>query len=149
MTTYSDSSERRFYRDADRAILGGVCAGLAEHFGLNLKVTRFLAFIVFLMAMPFSIVAYLAAVCLIPARSRRGHETIETGCCWRRRRSRRSRRSRKPPGPEAPTDEPAPRPRPTLQEVRERYKTLDKRLVELEKKVTSPRFQLEQEFRKL
>ena len=39
--------------------------------------------------------------------------------------------------------------RPTVQDVRDRYKTLDKRLAELEKQVTSPRFQLEQEFRKL
>jgi len=38
---------------------------------------------------------------------------------------------------------------PSLKDVKERYKRLDQRLAELEKQVTSPRFQLEQEFRKL
>ena len=153
MTTYSDTSERRLYRDADRAMLGGVCAGLAEYFGLNLKVTRFLAFIAFLVAMPFSIFAYLAAVCLIPAASRRGGaETVSYGCCFgsrsrrRRRRESRQRRRREDEGLDAYEARP---PKPSLTEVRERYKGLDKRLAELERKVTSPRFQLEQEFRKL
>jgi len=153
MNMYSETSERRLYRDADRAVLGGVCAGLASYFGLNLKVTRILAFIAFLTAMPFAVIAYLVAVCLIPAASHRGSEVlVETRCCWGMRRSRRrSRRSRKmrdaddPPRPDTPVS-PA---RPTVAQVRERYKDLDKRLAELEKKVTSPRFQLEQEFRKL
>jgi len=36
-----------------------------------------------------------------------------------------------------------------VKDVRQKYESLDKRLAELEKQVTSPRFQLEQEFRKL
>ena len=152
MNTYTDTTERRLYRDADRAILGGVCAGLADYFGLNLKVTRFLAVIAFLAAAPFAIIAYLAAVCLIPAASYRGREVrVESRCCWRRsrRRSRRSRRMRDRIDREFEALREAERTRPTLKDVRERYKTLDKRLAELEKKVTSPKFQLEQEFRKL
>jgi len=160
MNTYSETRERRLYRDADRAVLGGVCAGLADYFGLNLKVTRILAFIAFLTAMPFAIIAYLAAVCLIPAASYRGRDVvIESRCCWgvgrSRRRSRRSRRMRDREhrehsnSREFAAEAPAAPVRPTIKEVRERYKTLDKRLAELEKKVTSPRFQLEQEFRKL
>ena len=151
MSTFSETTERRLYRDADRAVLGGVCAGLAGYFGLNLKVTRFLAFIAFLMAMPFAVVGYLAAVCLIPAESRRDYETVvETRCCWGMRRARRSAREwksrerepRKRAEPAAPSG-------PSIKDVRERYQNLDKRLAELEKQVTSPRFQLEQEFRKL
>lgn len=144
MTTYSETTGRRLYRDADRAVLGGVCAGLAGYFGLNLKVTRLLAFITFLMAMPMAVLGYLAAVFLIPAESRRDNETvIETRCCWGLRRSRRSPHSRK-------DNEPAAAPSaPSVSDIRERYKTMDKRLAELEKQVTSPRFQLEQEFRKL
>lgn len=142
MNTYSESTSRRLYRDADRAMLGGVCAGLAGYFGLNLKVTRFLAFIAFLMAMPFAVIAYLAAVCLIPAASSRGEKTvIESRCCWGARRSRRRQR-RQPPA------EPMP-PRNPVSEIREKSRSLDRRVAELEKKVTSRRFQLEQEFRKL
>ncbi len=150
MTSYSETSARRLYRDADRAVLGGVCAGLAGYFGLNLKVTRFLAFIAFLMAMPFAIVAYLAAVCLIPAASQRGREVVtETRCCWGMRTSRRSRRSRKAREAKVTRERAAAPAGPSVKDVRERYRSLDKRLAELEKQVTSPRFQLEQEFRKL
>lgn len=155
MSTYSGTSERGFYRDADRAMLGGVCAGLAGHFGLNLRVTRFLAFIAFLMAMPFAVVAYLFAVFLIPSESGRRPEYEEARyCCWstrtersRRKRSRsRRRRNEEQEYQEATAATPS---GPSLHDVKERYKTLDQRLAELEKQVTSPRFQLEQEFRKL
>lgn len=61
--------DRQFYRDRDRAMLGGVCAGVADYFGFNLRVTRFLAFVAFLMAMPMAIVAYIAIVLLVPAAS--------------------------------------------------------------------------------
>ncbi len=152
MNTYTDTTEGRLYRDADRALLGGVCAGLAGHFGLNLKVTRFLAFIAFLAAMPFAIIGYLAAVWLIPAASYRGREVrVESRRCWggSRRRSHRSRRARERVEREFEAVREQARPRPSIHDVRERYKSLDKRLAELEKKVTSPRFQLEQEFRKL
>lgn len=150
MTVYSEMSERRLYRDADRAVLGGVCAGLAGYFGLNLKVTRFLAFIAFLMAMPFAVVAYLAAVCLIPAVSRRDRgDVIETRCCWGIRRRRQSRRSHKMREPDVAMEQNAAPAGPSVKDIRERYRSLDKRLAELEKQVTSPRFQLEQEFRKL
>lgn len=149
MSSYSETSARRLYRDADRAVLGGVCAGLAGYFGLNLKVTRFLAIIAFLMAMPFAVVGYLAAVCLIPAVSHRGPGVVRDGCCWGMSRSRRSRRSsqvREANDTRERTARPA---GPSIKDVRERYQSLDKRLAELERKVTSPRFQLEQEFRKL
>jgi phage shock protein C len=150
VNTYSETSRRRLYRDADRAVLGGVCAGLAEHFGLNLKVTRLLAVIAFFMAMPMAVIAYLAAVCLIPAESRRDYETVvETRCCWGLRRARRPGKSRKTQEPRATRESTAAPAGPTAKDVRERYKTLDKRLAELEKQVTSPRYQLEQEFRKL
>ena len=146
MTVYSETPARRLYRDADRAMLGGVCAGLAGYFGLNLKVTRLLAFIAFLMAMPFAVVAYLAAVCLIPAASQRGSAVVRETRCWGMRTSRRSRKAREPHVTREQTGAPA---GPSVRDVRERYQSLDKRLAELEKQVTSPRFQLEQEFRKL
>jgi len=149
MTTYSETAGRRLYRDADRAVLGGVCAGLAGYFGLNLKVTRFLAFIAFLMAMPMAVLVYLAAVFLMPAESRRDDVVVERHCCWSIRRASRSDRARsrresrvKEPPNVAPMG-------PSATDVRKRYRSLDKRLAELERKVTSPRFQLEQEFRKL
>lgn len=128
MSDYATTTlERRFYRNADKAMLGGVCAGLADYFGFNLKVTRLLAFIAFLMAMPFSVLAYLAAVLLIPARSTKGALRGDPAFRQALRAS----------------------PAQAASDVRRRFQALDRRLARLEKYVTSSRYQLDREFRQL
>jgi phage shock protein C len=146
MTTINADSQRRLYRDADRAVLGGVCAGLAGYLGFNLKVTRFLMFIAFLTAMPITVIGYLAAVFLIPSASSLNYdvETEETFC--RRRNSRKSRKSRKA----REEREFAEASRPSVAaDIDHRCRSIDERLVRLEKLVTSRRFQLEQELSRL
>ena len=132
MTSYAGTTERRLYRDADRAVLGGVCAGLARYLGFNLKVTRFLAFIAFLCAMPFAIVGYLAAVFLIPSSSSREYDAVVDD--ERRKEALR---------------EEIRRAKPTVDEVRRRYESMDERLARIEKYVTSSRYELDEKIRRL
>ncbi|MCH7829442.1 MAG: PspC domain-containing protein [Proteobacteria bacterium] len=120
MNTVRAPSDRRFYRDADRAVFGGVCAGLAGYFGLQLKVIRILAIVAFFMVMPVAVIAYLAAVFLIPAVSRRELKEFDV-----------------------------PRPTATAEEIRRRCREIDARLATLERHVTSSRFQLDQELSRL
>ena len=127
MSNYATTAERGFYRNADRAILGGVCAGLADYFGFNLRVTRFLALIAFFVAMPMTVLAYLAAVFLIPARTTR-HERPRDPEFQRKVRSS---------------------PMQTAADVRRRFQSLDRRLARMEKYVTSSRYELDREFRNL
>jgi len=61
MTSHASVPERRFYRNADKAMLGGVCAGIADYFGFNLCVTRLLVVIAFF-TMPLTLIGYLALV---------------------------------------------------------------------------------------
>lgn len=119
---------RRFYRDRDRAMIGGVCAGLADYFGFNLRVTRILAVISLLMAMPATLLAYFGIVLLVPASPKRAPRPDYDA------EFRKAVRSD---------------PRHTMAEVGRRYKKMDARLARLERYVTSPRFDLDQEFRKL
>jgi len=132
MSTFAGTSGRRLYRDADRAVLGGVCAGLATYLGFNLKVTRLLCVIAFLCVFPVALIAYLAAVFLIPASSSRIYD--ETMHETRRKEALR---------------EEILRARPTAEEIRERYRGLDERLAKIEKYVTSSRYRLDEEFRRL
>lgn len=132
MSTCSRTSGRRFYRDSDRAVLGGVCAGLANHLGFNLKVTRLLCLIAFLCAFPLALFAYLAVVLLVPASSSR----IYDEAFYEERRKDALR-------------EEILRARPTASEIRERYRGLDERLARIEKYVTSSRYELDEEFRRL
>jgi len=153
MSTTEAYADRRFYRSADRAVLGGVCAGMAEYFGFNLRVLRFLAVIAFIFAMPFSVVAYLAAVFLIPARPTAGgrYERGRNGSYERkeqqhrrkcdRRERRRARKQARRQDESGPSE--------AAMKVREECKALDKRIVELEKIITSSRYQLDREIRNL
>lgn len=128
MNDYDALHRRRFYRSRDRAVIAGVCAGLADYFGFNLKVTRILAVIALFMAMPVTLLAYFGTVFLVPPAppTSPGREFDPE--------FRRALRSS---------------PRQTLGDVRRRFRALDGRLARLERYVTSSRFDLDQEFRKL
>ncbi len=128
MSGYASIPRRSFYRNRDKAMLGGVCAGLADYFGFNLRVTRILAFIGFLMAMPLTLLIYFGTVLLIPAESA---NYANSGYDPEFRRAVRS----------APAE--------TVGDVRRRFQSLDSRLAKLERYVTSSRFNLDQEFKKL
>ena len=127
MTAYVAENARGFYRNSDKAKLGGVCAGIAEYFGFNLCVTRLLVVIAFFVAMPMTIIAYLAAVLLIPARSARHDGPADPGF-------RRAVRSS---------------PAKTADDIRRRFQSLDRRLARMEKYITSSRYELDREFRNL
>jgi phage shock protein C len=147
MITMNAETHGRFYRDADRAVLGGVCAGLAGYLGFNLKMTRFLTFIAFLMAMPIAIIGYLAIVFLVPSASSRTYDGAREKRFGRSCRSRRSeaRRSKSRKAKETVEDR-----LPSAADViNRRCRSLDERLVRLEKHVTSRRFQLDQELSRL
>jgi phage shock protein C len=143
MTATATTNCRRFTRDADRAMLGGVFAGLARHFGFNLCVTRFLAVIAFFAAFPFMVFAYIAAVLLVPAESWRDEYVVERVIrCRRARRPRRARRRERREAEQAEREEAA-------DEIRQRARSLEERLARIEKTVTSRRYQLDEEFRNL
>ncbi len=128
MNNYGSISRRKFYRSRDRAVLGGVCAGMADYFGFNLKMTRVLAVVSLCMAMPVTLIAYFGTVFLVPVA---------------------------PDGGRQPNYDPEFRkavrssPRQTLSDVRRRFQSLDSRMARLERYVTSSRFNLDQEFKKL
>jgi phage shock protein C len=139
MTAYATMSHRRFARDADRACLGGVCAGFANYFGVNLRVTRILVVIAFFVAMPITVLVYVAIVLLVPAESRTHATRADRE--FRRKKRRMSRRERKLAAEEA-TERAA-------EVVNQRCQSLDKRLARIEKYVTSSRYNLDREIRNL
>jgi len=141
MTVEATTIDRRFTRDADRAMIGGVCSGLARHFGFNLFATRVLGVIAFFAAFPFVMIAYIAAVLLFPAESRYDDIVVERVVRRCRPRRRKSRRERRDAAQEAR--------RQAADAVAERAKSLEERLARIERHITSRRYQLDEEFRNL
>lgn len=122
-------SGRKFYRVKDRAWFAGVCSGVAHYFGFNLKVTRILTVIGAMFLGPVALLVYIGVMFLVPSR-------------------------RLPPEYLDPVDAEfltAMRARPvtTIGDVRRRYQNIESRLARLERHVTSPRYNLEQEINRL
>ncbi len=128
MKEADSSSPRRFYRNKDRGMLFGVCAGIADYFDWRLCAIRWILVIATLI-WPILLVVYLAIGLLAPARPRE-MTTVppEEEQFWKSMRR-------------SPTD--------TFSDVRHAFRRLEQRTQKLERYVTSPRFKLEQEFNEL
>lgn len=131
MTEYrSDNRDtpnrNRLYRDKDRAILGGVCAGLADWTGVNRGALRI---IVVLMAFPFTFVmvaGYIALWLLLPKRPRNLYRDEADREFWEE-----ARRS----------------PRDTASQLNRRFRNLDGRLQRMEAWITSSEYRIDRELR--
>jgi len=116
----------RLYRDTRRGMIFGVCAGLAEYFAFDLKVTRVLTVVGALFAPPVVCISYLVLGLMLPRRSDADSAAVD------------------PVQRQVRSD-----PHDMLSSVRYRFRDLDSRLQRLEKYVTSSRFDLDSEFRRL
>ena len=128
MSRQQTGDERRFVRSSDDAMLGGVCAGLANYFGFNRKATRVLAVVGFFINPLFAVGGYLAIVMLVPAQATASRSANRDPAFQKTVRS-------------APAN--------AMGDLRRRFQSLDRRLARLERYVTSSRYQLDREFREL
>ena len=63
-------SQKRIYRDLDSGIISGVCAGVARYFDIDAVWVRAAAVAGLFIATPITLVAYIAAVILLPRLGR-------------------------------------------------------------------------------
>ncbi len=119
-------NRNRLYRDKDRAILAGVCAGLADWTGLNRVALRV---IVVLLAVPFTavmVIGYLVMWILIPKRPRNLYRDEREEAFWREVRR-------------APRD--------GVGQLNHRFRDLDQRLQRMEAWLTSSEYRIDRELR--
>lgn len=121
-------SPRRFYRDRENAVFLGVCSGIADYFGFKLWATRVLAILSLFLFMPAALLIYFGLGLLTPKKPLALYRDEREEEFWRGVRVS---------------------PRATFSETRHKFRELDVRLQRLERYVTSPRFNLDQEFRDL
>jgi phage shock protein C len=118
----------KLYRNPRRGMIFGVCAGIAEYFGFDVTVTRVVVGVGAFFAFPLICSAYVVLGFLLPCKRYTGTERDTVDPVQRQVRS-------------SPHD--------TLASVRYRFRDLDSRLQRLEKYVTSSRYKLDREFRRL
>jgi phage shock protein C len=127
MANEQKDSPTRLYRDSDRAMLFGVCAGVADYFGFRRATVRWLT-VIFALFMPMTILVYIALALLLPRKPGALYKDPQEEVFWRSVRV-----------------EPAT----TFARVRHRFRELDARVQRVERYVTSPRFKLDRDFRDL
>ncbi|MCG8510828.1 MAG: envelope stress response membrane protein PspC [Rhodospirillales bacterium] len=117
-------SPNRLYRNMDNAMLRGVCAGIADFFGIDVMIVRLAAVVcLFAFTLP-SIIAYFVLANIVPARPEGLFKEPAEEAFWTRVRV-------EPTG--------------TFSSLRHRFRELDKRLQDLETCVTSREFKLDRE----
>jgi len=57
---------RRLVRRTDDKMIGGVCAGLADHLGLDVTLVRLLTVVVTVLGFGSVVIAYLVALVIVP-----------------------------------------------------------------------------------
>ena len=123
---YKHKNPHRLFRDKENAVLAGVCAGIAEYFGLNRKGVRLVTFL-FMLFPPFFafvVVSYIILAIVIPVKPTDLYESSEQAEYWRRVRN-------------APSD--------VFGALRHRFRELNHRLEKMEAFVTSREFEIDQE----
>lgn len=125
---FSPGLRNKLYRNPRRGVIFGVCAGMAEYFGFDINVTRIVVAVGALFAMPMVCGAYVVLAFLLPTKEYTGTARDYGDPVEQQVRA-------------SPHD--------TLASVRYRFGDLDTRLQQLEKYVTSSRYKLDREFRKL
>jgi phage shock protein C len=82
---YERKNPHRLYRDRENAMLAGVCAGVAEYFGLNRKGVRLITVLLMLFPPFFAFVAvtYIVLAIVLPAKPAGLYESQEQAEFWR------------------------------------------------------------------
>lgn len=124
-------SPNRLYRNSEKGVVFGVCAGIADYFGFDITIVRVLMVLgTLFFGGPLVPVTYLILALVLPKDPRPTRHESADGDDDLQRKVRAE-------------------PHSTLTSVRHRYRELEGRLQRLEKYVTSERFKLDQEFERL
>lgn len=149
------SKQKSLYRDTEHAKIAGVCAGIANYFGLEIWLVRILVVTgFFLLAGPFVFVAYIAAWFILDKQPPQhdtdavvGQVDIE-GKGWRNTVESEGRASNKVEVKTKVWQAGEP-PRQALHDIVSRFDAAERRLRKMETYVTSREFQLNREISRL
>ena len=121
---YERKNPHRLYRDKEHAILAGVCAGLANYFGLCRKGLRVVVAICTFFFFPFIVPAYIILALILPAKPQDLYKDESQEKFWRGVSM-------------APSE--------VFSNLNHRFRELDLRLQKMEAYVTSREFEMDRE----
>jgi phage shock protein C len=128
MAWTNSSTRYRLWRDTDRRILAGVCAGIADYIGVEPIVVRIVAFVGLIFFLIPTIAAYAILSVVLRPKPPALYESRDEEAFWRGVNT-------------APAD--------TFQSLQHKFRDLEDRLRQMESQVTSNDFELHRKFRDL
>ncbi|GGW73966.1 envelope stress response membrane protein PspC [Alteromonas halophila] len=148
--------QRSLYRDSEHARIAGVCAGIANYFGLETWLVRILVVTgFFLLAGPFMIVAYVAAWFILDKQPPDYDTSVASapidlsGKGWRNAPSESGSRSASKVEVKTKVWQAGEPPKQALHDISSRFDAAETRLRKMETYVTSKEFQLNREISRL
>jgi phage shock protein C len=128
MVWTNHSNRFRLWRNPDRGIIAGVCAGIADYVGVEPIVMRVIAVIGLIFFLPPTLVAYVILAVVLPPKPPALYASRDEEAFWRGVNT-------------APAD--------TLQSLNRKFRDLEDRLRHMETQVASGDFELHRKFRDL
>ena len=128
MKTYNSVNPHKLYRNQVDGIIGGVCAGLADYFGISRGFVRFLTFIGLLINAPLIIAGYVILIFILDKKPARIYASFNEEQFWR--------------GVSFS-------PKSTFSGLRHKFRTMDERLRKMEDYVTSREYELKNKYKNI
>ncbi len=148
--------DKALFRDAENGKIAGVCAGVAEYFGIETWLVRILTVTgFFLLAGPFMLVAYVACWFILDKKPTNGQATTAGTFNPSLRRSSTGKgwvnetEQEKPIEVKAHVWQAGEPPKQAFHDIQMRFRTAEERLRKVETYVTSKEFQLNRELSRL
>jgi phage shock protein C len=127
--TWTNSTQRfRLWRDRERGIVAGVCAGIADYIGIEPIVVRIVTVLGLIFFFPPTVIGYLILALALPPKPPSLYGSREEEVFWRSVNT-------------APAD--------TFQSLKHKFRDLEDRLAHMEAQVASGDFELHRKFRDL
>lgn len=128
---YDYAGPRKLRRNKIDGVFGGVCAGFGDYLGLDAVIVRII-FVISVIFLGFPLLAYFVLWIFIPSDKRAPY----------RREYREARKERK-------LNPDAPRRTSSFRDVKSKFRSLETRMQDLEKSITSKEWRLRRDFRDL
>lgn len=129
---------KKLRRNKIDGVFGGVCAGLGDYVGIDAIIIRII-FILLVIFTAFPLIVYFILWICIPADNRAPYV----------RQSRESRKARKRRRRQEALEDEMPLSTVNFRDVKSKYRSLETRLQDLERSITSKEWQLRRQFRDL
>lgn len=126
--TNSGGNPYRLYRDTERGIVAGVCAGIADYVGVEPIVMRLAAVLGLIFFFPPTFIAYVVLSIALRPKPPQLYSSRDEEVFWRRVST-------------APSE--------SLRSVKHKYRDLEERLGQMEGQIASGDFELHRKFRDL